>query len=266
VGALVTLILEQRPFASNYALLFTLMGIAFVPASLALMLLREPPADDTAPRKDDRGMSGWLRILTTDTNFHRLIVCRLLVGLLGLSGSFYVVHASDVLHLPESVVGRFVIAQTLAGIVASAFLGPASERWGPRIAARIGSAAAVGGPLFALVAHLAGGGWLAQAYPVVYAMWGIVYSTWMLGFTNYMLEMAPDGMRPAYVGLGNTIMGVLTLAPIVGGWLLEATSYSTLFGLTTALVGVGFLFSLGLKPADQAKAAATRVAMPDERP
>jgi hypothetical protein len=36
--------------------------------------------------------------------------------------------------------------------------------------------------------------------------------------------------------------------PILGGWLLEATSYVVLFGLTTALLGAGFLVSLGLTP------------------
>jgi MFS family permease len=257
VGALVTLILDQRPFPSNYALLFTLTGIVLVPSSLALLLIREPPAEDTSFQEGDRGINGWLKILTTDANFRRLIACRLFVGLLGLSASFYVVHASDALHLPEGVVGTFVIAQTLTGVVASAPLSAVAERRGPQVVARVGSAAAVAGPLFALAAHVAGGGWLARAYPFVYAMWGVVNNSWMLGFTNYTLEIAPDGMRPAYVGLGNTLMGALTLAPIVGGWLLEATSYTMLFGLTTALVSIGFILALGLEPADQAKAAAT---------
>jgi len=70
----------------------------------------------------------------------------------------------------------------------------------------------------------------------------------MLGFINYLLEIAPEGKRPAYVGLGNTIMGVLTVVPMMGGWLLEATSYPTLFGVTAAIVAAGFVFTLGLKP------------------
>jgi MFS family permease len=70
----------------------------------------------------------------------------------------------------------------------------------------------------------------------------------MLGFFNYMLEIAPPGMRPTYVGLGNTAMGALTLLPMLGGWLLEATSYTTLFGVTTVMIGLGFLLTLWLKP------------------
>jgi hypothetical protein len=112
---------------------------------------------------------------------------------------------------------------------------------------QIGTVSAVLGPLFALVTHLVGGGWLAQAYPFVYVALGVLNSTWMLGFFNYLLEIAPEGMRPAYVGLSNTIIGVTTFAPVAGGWLLEATSYTVLFALTSALVGAGFLLTLGLR-------------------
>jgi len=252
VGELVGLILDRRPFPGDYALLFTLAGAALIPSVIALALIREPPPENTSPQTDGQAKSGWLRLLSTDPAFRRLMACRILVGMMGLATSFYVVHAADVLHLPQSVIGDFVVAQTLAGMVASVALGLVSERWGPRYVARIGSGAAAIGPLFALAAHLAGSGWLARAYPFVYVALGVVNSAWMLGFFNYLLEIAPQGMCPAYVGLGNTIMGVLALVPMAGGWLLEATSYTTLFGVTAVLVTAGFLLTLGLRPPQQA--------------
>ncbi len=257
VGVLVGLILERRPFPGNYALLFALAGIALVPSTIALFLIREPPLKNTDSEEEGNSQaqtktkSDWLKILS-DPVFRRLMACRMLVGMIGLATSFYVVHASDVLHLPQSVIGKFVIAQTSAGVAASLLLGLISERWGPRYVARIGSAAAITGPLFALAAHLAADGWLVQGYPFVYVAMGFVNSTWMLGFTNYMLEIAPDDMRPAYIGLGNTILGVLTFVPMAGGWLLEVTSYTVLFGATSAIVAVGFLLTLGLEPPRQA--------------
>ncbi len=259
VGALVGLILDRRPFPGNYMLLFTLAGAALIPSTVALMLIREPAPETASPQAKGQAEGGWVKTLAADPAFRHLMICRILVGMMGLATSFYVVHAAEVLHLPESTIGGFVVAQTLAGVVASAALGLVSERWGPRYVARIGSAAAAVGPLFALAAHLAGSGsWMAQAYPIVYAALGVVNSAWMLGFFNYLLEIAPEGMRPAYVGLGNTIMGVLTLAPMAGGWLLEATSYPTLFSLTTALVTMGFLLTLGLKPPQRSRLAEER--------
>jgi len=254
-GVLVGLILNQRPFPANYALIFALAGAVLVPSALAMASVHEPPPEDPDPRTRGQATDGWWSLLATDRAFRGLTACRLLVGMMGLASSFYVAHAADVLHLPHSIIGGFVVAQTLAGVVASVIMGLVSERWGSRYVTRIGAVAAALGPLFAIVAHLAGEGWLVQAYPFVYVTLGVVNSAWMLGFFNYLLEIAPDGMRPAYIGLSNTLMGILTLAPMAGGWLLEATSYPTLFGVTTALTGAGFLFTLRLAPPQPATPA-----------
>jgi MFS family permease len=252
VGVLVGLIVDRYPFPGDYALLFALASVAFVPSAIALALVREPLPDDTDPQADGRARGGWLKLLVTDLPFRRLMVSRLLIGVVVAASPFYVVHATDVLHLPQRVIGAFLVARTLAGTFASVVLSMVCERWGPRHVIRIGGAAAAAGPLFALAAHLAGGGWLSQAYLFVYVALGVVNSAWMLGFYNYLLEIAPEGMRPAYIGLANTVAGVLTLAPTAGGWLLEATSYSALFGATAAIIAAGFLLSLGLKPPQQA--------------
>jgi MFS family permease len=251
-GALVGLILTLRLFPDDYALIFTLAGVALIPTTIAEALVREPQPEEVNRQANGYVRGGWLKPLVTDPTFRRLMVCRMLVGMMYLAAPFYVGHADDVLHLPESIIGRFVIAQTLAGMVAGTTLGLVSERRGLGFVIRIGSAAAAIGPLFALAAHIAGDGWLVRAYPFIYVMLGVVNSVRLLGFTNYLLEIAPDGMRPVYVGLGNTIAGVLTIAPMIGGWLLEATSYATLFSVTTVIVAVGFLVSLGLGPPQRA--------------
>jgi MFS family permease len=245
-GALVGLILALRSFSDDYALIFTLAGVALIPSTIAQVLVREPQPEEVNRQANSHVMGGWLKPLVTDPAFRRLMVCQTLVGMMYLAAPFYVGHADDVLHLPKSVIGRFVIAQKLAGMVAGATLGLVSERRGPGFVVRIGSAAAVIGPLFALAAHIAGGGWLVQAYPFIYVMLGVVSSVQILGFANYLLEMAPDGMRPVYIGLGNTIAGTLVIAPMIGGWLLETTSYAILFSVTAVIVAVGFLASLGL--------------------
>jgi len=254
-GALIGLILERCPFPNDYALIFALAGAILMPSSVALVLVREPPPEKTAPQPGDQPTDNWLQPLRTDPTFRRLMICRLLIGMIGLATPFYVKHAEKELLLPQSIVGYFVIAQTLTGVVASAVLGQVSERWGPHVVAWVGSGIAALGPLFALVADLVGGGWLVRAYPFVYVALGVINNAYMLGFFNYLLGIAPEGKRTTYIGLGNTLMGVLTLAPMAGGWLLKTTSYATLFGTTMALVAAGFLVSLGLRPLPQSKLA-----------
>jgi MFS family permease len=254
-GALIGQILGRLSFPGNYTLMFALAGALLVPSTVALFLLREVPSGatpaeaDAAAEKEPRfrRLIAWLKLPFANPAFRRLIVCRIMVAMMGLATPFYVQHATKELALPEAIVGSFVIAQTIAGVAASALLGWVSERWGTRPVISIGSAAAILGPLFALVTHLADGQ-LTPAYPLVYVSLGTINSAWLMGFFNYVLEIAPEGMRPTYIGISNFVLGILTVVPMAGGWLLEVTSYSVLFGLATVLVAIGFLLSLGLKP------------------
>ena len=73
----------------------------------------------------------------------------------------------------------------------------------------------------------------------------------MLGFMNYLLELAPPGHRPTYMGLSNTLGGLLVIVPMLGGWLLQATSYPVLF--VAAAVGplVAWVMAMGLPTSHQ---------------
>jgi len=249
VGQLVALILQNRPFPLNYALLFFLAGLILIPSAVALALLREPRP---RPRPDDAAStSSWRdlwHVLRGDSAFQRLIASRLMVGMISVATSFYVVHAATQLHLPTAVIGQFIGAQTLASVISSPLLSWISERWGPHYVTRIAALTAMIGPLFAWTTEQVHIPAMCYAYPLVYAALGFLNNAWLAGFSNYLLEIAPEHARPAYIGLGNTLAGILTVAPILGGWLLEATSYAVLFGLTTILVGIGFGLTLTLPP------------------
>jgi predicted MFS family arabinose efflux permease len=269
VGSLVSLILEHEAigFPTDFALLFSGASVMLVPSTVALMLLREPKSDADAevdgpetgqtqdPDKPPKSPN-WLGFLLRDAPFRQLLASRILVGMVSMSFPFYVGHAEDVLHLPQRVVGYFVIAQTLGGVLGSLALGPVSERQGPLRVARIGALAAMTGPLYALITHLTGNSTLTLMYPAVFAIYGIYNNAIMLGFTNYMLELPQEGMRAAYVGLSNTILGIMTLVPTLGGWLLDRTSYTVLFALTVGLASTGFLATLRLRPAPKIRGCA----------
>ena len=232
-------------FPSNYGVLYVLAIIGLVPSAIALLVLREPPLAIPVNQEPAESSTGWFTILRSDRTFRRLISCRILVSALLLSSSFFVVHAADVAHLPDSVIGQFVIAQTLGGLVASLALGWVSERFGPRAVIRIGTGLSALAPVFGIFSHLAGGSVLL--YYGIFIALGVWYSIWSLGFFNYLLEIAPEHLRPVYIGAGNTIIGITTLAPIAGGWLLETTSYLGLFVVTAVLMGFAFLLSLRLR-------------------
>jgi MFS family permease len=264
VGVLIGLILGRscRPFADNYALLFALSAVALVPSTVALTLIRETPRSHRPPDEADTRAQNWLRPVVGDRDFRTVIACRWLIAAIDLATPFFVVHAADVLQLPQSVIGTFVIAQTVGAIVASASLGPVTERYGPRNVIRVGGAAVMVAPLLALAIHYAGGGWLGRAYPLVFAAIGVLNTVRMLGFNTYILEIAPAQERPAYIGLGNTLAGLMTVAPTIGGLVLQATSYPVLFTLAAAFVGAGFIVSLRLRPAKSRTGGGSTAAAP----
>ncbi len=247
-GALIAVIIAGNPFPTNYAILFTLGAVLLIPSVVALFAIREPPPETHDAEAGSRPLSrDWLEPLKTDSTFRRLVLCRFLVALGELATSFYVVHATGELRLPQSIVGSFVTAQTAGTVVGAASLSILAERRGPCYAIRIGSAAGAAAPLVALGLQLCGPR-SAAVYPLVYVLIGLVGGAYMPGFNNYAMEIPPEGKRAAYLGLGNSIMTIARFAPLAGGWLLESTSFPILFAATGAVTFCGFLAALRIPP------------------
>jgi len=57
-----------------------------------------------------------------------------------------------------------------------------------------------------------------------------------VGYTNFMIDYTDPERRPAYLGLGNTLVGPIALTGMLGGWLLQQTSYVTLFACTAGFL------------------------------
>jgi len=246
VGVVIAAVLSDPRFGFpvNFAILYGLAAVGLVPSVVALLSLREPPPVEREDDVSSESQKDWLRVLRRDKAFRRLMSCRIMVAALMLSSSFFVVHAARVAKLPQPVIGQFVVAQTLGGLVASLAFGWLSDRFGPRMVIRVGVGLSALAPLLGLCSDLVGGG--VVFYYGIFIALGVWYSMWSLGFFNYLLELAPEHMRPIYVGASNTIMGVTTLAPIIGGWLLEQTSFGVLFLLTSVMMVSAFFLSLRL--------------------
>jgi MFS family permease len=103
-GALMGLILDSPRFAfpNDYALIFGLAGVVFIPSFFALFAIREPAPECLCPQSDGQAKGGWLRLLSTDRTLFLLTACRILIGLVDIATPFYVGHASGVLGLPPA--------------------------------------------------------------------------------------------------------------------------------------------------------------------
>lgn len=234
-GLVISLILgPQGPgFPYDYGLLFVL-AVAFLFLSLLFYSsLKEPPQEVRKEREPWRAyLPRTVALLRQDRQFRLINIVRLLAGLGGLALPFYVVYATKILKISDENIGLFVSAQVLGGIVASFAMGYLNERSGSKIVTQMTIALWVSTPLLALLIHFytPPSALVTYIYPLVFFLIGAAMSGYMQGYTNIVLEMAPDNERPAYVGLYNTLGGILLVVPLLGGWLLESTSYPILFG------------------------------------
>jgi len=219
-----------------------------------LSQIKEPDEMTPSVRPTWREYFGQLALLLRqNAAFTRVTLVRLLVGLSQLAMPFYVVYAIDVLGLPIETVGLFTAVRTLGSVAAGFGMSLVADRFGSRRVIQITTALALVPPGLALFLQSTGAeaSRLAGLYPLVYVAIGFFNSSVMLGFVNYVLELAPPGQRTIYMGLTNTVNGALVLAPALGGWLLQTTSYAVLFALTMSAIALGHGLSWGLAASRQ---------------
>jgi hypothetical protein len=259
-GVLVRWILENGsiPFPNNYAYLFLLADAAFLLSLGSFYLIREPVETSLQPRlRWSEFLPSLAQIVRRDTAFRKVNISRLLIGFSGAAAPFFVVFTLKKAGLPEGSVGIFTAMQTVGGTAAGLLFGWMADRWGSHRVIR-----AVGGvyllaPLLALCSNL----WLGNApqvtltFTACFFFMGMGDGAIMLGYLNYVLDIAPPGQRPAYIGLANTIMGIAVAYPLLGGWLAEIAGYNAVFALAVVGILAGWIFGWRL-PAPRATSTA----------
>lgn len=249
-------------YPTNYIFIFGLASLSFGLSSLSNIFIVEPPeaVSETRPKLRDY-LPQLAQLWQRDHAFRRVTLTRLLAGLGGLATTFYVVYATDILRLPESSIGWFATAATLGGASAGLLLGWAADRWGSHRVIQITCWVEFAIPVFALLcASGAFGASLPVVFPVLYFLLGVFESSIMLGFLNFILEIAPPGQRPTYMGLTNTLAGITVAIPLVGGFILQYTSYTPLFLLAATGTLAGAVLSLTLP---NPRSVAEAIPLPD---
>ena len=252
-GAIVARVLGPGgpPFPQNYGLVFLSCFILMMISLVGFLFLKEPIDNVRREREPwHEYLPRIVQLLRGHVQFRLVNSVRLLSALGGLAIPFYVIHATDVLGAGSESIGLFVSAQVLGGLIASLAMGYLNERSGSKIVTQLTAALGMITPMLALGIHylLPPATLAAYAYALVFVLIGANYAGYMQGFMNFVLDIAPPGEMPAYIGLYNTLGGtVIFVAPLLGGLVLENTSYAVLF--SAAIVGTvaGFALSLRLK-------------------
>lgn len=253
-GGLVSYLLSNQgpTYPYNYAAIFALAGLAFFVSWVAVTAMVELPEEVPA----EPPVTDWKKFLPKlveiwqgDARFARVVLVRLLIGLSELAAPFYIIHATQVSGVDVSIVGSLAAVGSVGATLAGLWLGRVAARQGSHQVIQITSGLAVIPPLLGLVVvFMPPSPVLVWLYVGCYLILGMINGSSLLGYFNYVMDLAPPGGRPMYMGMANTLPGLLVIAPMIGGWVLEVSSYPVLLVLTLIGVAAAAVTALGLPP------------------
>lgn len=229
----------------NFAVVFAIAG-----GLLALTLpfvanLYERPTE-TKPRAIEATdyLPYLAKIVRNDHGFRQFLIMRFFLEVAYyMVVPFYIGFETQAFGIPAAqAVGDSLVAVTLGNIGGSLLAGWLSHRFTSRTAIRLQSAAILIGPTLALLSPLIGPG----ALLISFAMIGLSGALSTPGLFNWLISYPPLEERPLYFGVANTLGATALLAPVIGGVLLQATSYNALFGLTVGIALIAAFTALQL--------------------
>lgn len=220
-------LLASLAFPTNFVATFALAALFITLSWVALAQAREPEQVVTAPRQTNRQFwAGLPRILAEDHNFRRYVSTRLLMVLGGMGAGFLTVAAVRHWQVSDGAVGLYTLAVLIGQTLGSAGAGFLADRRGHKLSLELGSLSLVMAYLLAWLAP--GPAW----YYAVFLLLGMGAGVAAVSGMMIVLEFSPAELRPTYVGLSNTAIGLLGIvSPLIGAW-LASRSYDWLFALS----------------------------------
>jgi MFS family permease len=234
---LVGYMLEAIAYPYNFAWVFLLAFAALVLSFVGLALNREPPSEML---KERIPLSQYLRllprILRNDINYRRFLLSRTTIQLGAMATGFFVVYGQERFQLSGEQIGTLTAVLVASQAVMNIVWGWVGDRFGHKL---VLTSAPVVMALAILSTWAAPDAlWLTLAF----AMLGAYLAADNVSAFNIIVEFAPSADRPTYVGLTNTLFApLLTLGPLIGGWLATTSGYSGLFGTALTITCIGGL-------------------------
>lgn len=219
----------------GFAYIFAFSGVAFVLASLLVLLVREPADENGAGRiRLSDHFREAARILRIDHNFRRLVLVAMLFSTNMIIMPHYQALARVRLELTLGSLVAWVVIQNAATAIYSLFAGLTADGRGNLVVFRCLLFGTASMPLVAIGLAALGPAVGGQLYWIVFALFGMLPITLRV-LTNLTLEIAPVTEHPRYLSTLSLAMAVpFVLSPLVG-WLVDLTSFEAVFA-TAALV------------------------------
>jgi MFS family permease len=235
-------------FPANFGVIFILI-LGSVGAGLLIFLqVREPAETITTPGITFRQQLGAARTVVRENDqYRRYLLTRFVLAAGDLATPFYAIFAIRQLGAPDSIIGLYIGATTFTALVSTPLLSWLSDRHKLNWVMLLAAATTALIPLLALAfGYLPGGPSAAYAFSLIFIVFGLARTAANISFPTYLLNIAPPAQRTLYIGLTNTMLGIATFIPVIGGTLLDLYGFTLLFIMTFLASLVGLWLAIGL--------------------
>ena len=238
LGALaVPFVLEKITFPLGYVFAFAVTGALLFLSWAFLSLTREPPVYSSKPAVSQLDYLRSLpAVLRRDRNFSLYLLSQIIFSLSGMATGFLVVYTVRTWHLQDAEASGFMVALQIGLALANLFFGFLGDRKGHKLSLEI---CLLLSALSLVLAIIAPAPWWFFA---IFFLRGAVSAGTLISGASIVYEFTDAENRPTYIGLANTVPGiVVAIAPLIGGWLAGVLSYQAMFIISTLIGAVSWV-------------------------
>lgn len=235
-------------FPLNFAYLLLITGIAVILGLGSFSFVAEPVEATPAQGLTFRDQLHSARVIFLRNQiYRRFLLTRVAIAIADIATPFYAIYATRVLNIPLEIIGVYIAATTGASLFTNPLLSRLSDQRGHRIVLLMAATGMVAMPVLAMLFGLVPAGpALGLPFGLVFVITGITRTAGNIAYPSYLLEIAPAGERPLYIGFTNSILGVATFLPVVGGILLDLAGFRVILLLALVVAGIAWSLAKGM--------------------
>ncbi len=259
-GGLVALILSGHlgfGYPQNFAVVIGGGSAGYAASYLVLLLIKEPM--DEAPATAHAGRNhpklnlrqAW-SIARGDAQYLRYIVMRIALLVGATCVPFLTVYAKRTLAVNDGFIGTLISVTLACGLLSNVVWARVSDHYGNRlvmmIAAAMGLAFCVIAIFITRLTPDASNGDIAHLALIgLFGLSGAMQTGIQLASLPLMIEVAPASQQALYIGLSNTVMGVVILLTSSAGIIVDQLGYLGIFILSALAFAIALERSVRMR-------------------
>lgn len=236
-------------FPTNFALIFLTTAVAIAIGVLSYSFVVEPAEPHMVRNITFREqLAAAKRLLRDNALYRRYLLARILLAFADIASPFYAIYATTVLRVPLETVGVYIAISTISSLVTNPIWSRISDRRGNRVVLIGASVASMLMPIIALVfGLLPNNSDLGLQFGLIFVFAGIFRTAANIALPSYLLDIAPAPERSLYIGVTNSILGVATFIPVLGGVIVNLAGFSGVILLALFFSAIGLWLGIGLQ-------------------